>query len=770
MSTTVQAAPSRDYAQETRDTLQNQINLAPQLYQSEAQYQPLYNQLQLQMAQNATFGTPEQMGLLDQYAMAAPQLGRIQAQGNTQQRSADIADVQNLAPAARAAFLAANPDLVSAMNTATGMGGNSTNMANAQLNAALRQAPTSNNLYAQQIYSPTVSSQQIGADQIQNAGQLGVGAVQANQIQNAGQLGIGAVQANQIQGAGQLGMNSVRADRIQNAPQIFSRDVNAQGFAGPNVQRVGDIAGQGYNAALVSAPGQVDSQDIYGGQLGNSLYNQALNAGPSRISSTLESAVLNNLTADGGLSAAEQRQAEQQVRASYAARGMAMSPQAISAEVQNRLVNARQRQMENLQIAQSVNNQLQAEQQANRGFAGNIQQSEMARLQNNQNNRMAAQQFNVQTGMQAQGVNQSALNQAQQYSQEAALRAAQANQQAGLNVNTLQAQLGLEANKLQTSTNLQAQLANQAAAMQAGQFNVSTANQIAQQNQEAALRARLANQQMAAQTGQFNVSTANQIAQQNQDAALRASLANQQMAAQTGQFNIGTANQVAQQNQDAALRASLANQNAYMQTGQFNVSTANQIAQINQEAALRASLANQSAGLQAETANAQFGYQSQLANQQANIASDQANRAYDAQQTQNYYQNLGQAGQLTNQTTAADRQYAAQLVGLQQATMSDPYQAILGRSSQNYNQNAGLAAQGAGINQMAGPALFNPESSYANNIYGGNQQATNAANIAQAQANASMIGGIAGGLGAIAAAPLTGGGSVFQKMSGMKGL
>ena len=718
MSTTVQAAPSRDYAQETRDTLQNQINLAPQLYQSEAQYQPLYNQLQLQMAQNATFGTPEQMGLLDQYAMAAPQLGRIQAQGNTQQRSADIADVQNLAPAARAAFLAANPDLVSAMNTATGMGGNSTNMANAQLNAALRQAPQSNNLYAQQIYSPSVSSQQIGADQIQNAGQLGVG----------------AVQANQIQGAGQLGMNAVRADRIQNAPQIFSRDVSAQGFAGPNVQRVGDIAGQGYNAALVSAPGQVDSQDIYGGQLGNSLYNQALNAGPSRISSTLESAVLNNLTADGGLSAAEQRQAEQQVRASYAARGMAMSPQAISAEVQNRLVNARQRQMENLQIAQSVNNQLQNEQQANRGFAGNIQQSEMARLQNNQNNRMAAQQFNVQTGMQAQGVNQAALNQAQQYSQEAALRAAQANQQAGLNVNTLQAQLGLEANKLQTSTNLQAQLANQAAAMQAGQFNVSTANQIAQQNQEAALRARLANQQMAAQTGQFN---------------------------------IGTANQVAQQNQDAALRASLANQNAYMQTGQFNVSTANQIAQINQEAALRARLANQSAGLQAETANAQFGYQSQLANQQANIASDQANRAYDAQQTQNYYQNLGQAGQLTNQTTAADRQYAAQLVGLQQATMSDPYQAILGRSSQNYNQNAGLAAQGAGINQMAGPALFNPESSYANNIYGGNQQATNAANIAQAQANASMIGGIAGGLGAIAAAPLTGGGSVFGKLSGL---
>lgn len=76
--------------------------------------------------------------------------------------------------------------------------------------------------------------------------------------------------------------------------------------------------------------------------------------------------------------------------------------------------------------------------------------------------------------------------------------------------------------------------------------------------------------------------------------------------------------------------------------------------------------------------------------------------------------------------------------------MSDPYQAILGRSSQNYNQNAGLASQGAGINQMSGPALFNPESSYANNIYGGNQQATNAANIASAANRTALIGGVMG--------------------------
>jgi hypothetical protein len=104
------------------------------------------------------------------------------------------------------------------------------------------------------------------------------------------------------------------------------------------------------------------------------------------------------------------------------------------------------------------------------------------------------------------------------------------------------------------------------------------------------------------------------------------------------------------------------------------------------------------------------------------------------------------------------------MVGLRQATSSDPFQAILGRPSTAFQASQGLGAQGMANTQIAGPALFNPESSYANNIYGGNQQSTNAANIAQAQANASMISGIAGGLGAIAAAPVTGGTSVLGQM------
>jgi hypothetical protein len=206
------------------------------------------------------------------------------------------------------------------------------------------------------------------------------------------------------------------------------------------------------------------------------------------------------------------------------------------------------------------------------------------------------------------------------------------------------------------------------------------------------------------------------------------------------------------QNQDAALRAALANQQNYMAGQQFNALNQSQVAQANRDAAQQAGLANQAANMQQQQLMAQYGYQGQYANQQANLGAAESNRAYQAQQMQNYYQNLGQAGQLYNQGLGADRAYAAQMVGLRQATMSDPYQAILGRPSAAFAQQQGVSGQGANLTQMGGPALFNPESSYANNIYGGNQQAANAANIAQAQANAAMNAAGISAVGNIAAA------------------
>ena len=65
-STTVEAPPERDYGEETRDTLESQIALAPQLYASEAQFRPQYANLErgIQLEQ---LGLDPNMGLLDAF-------------------------------------------------------------------------------------------------------------------------------------------------------------------------------------------------------------------------------------------------------------------------------------------------------------------------------------------------------------------------------------------------------------------------------------------------------------------------------------------------------------------------------------------------------------------------------------------------------------------------------------------------------------------------------------------------------------------------------
>lgn len=93
------APEARNYGQETRDTLQAQIDLAPQLYQTEAQFQPQYTQLALSNLNALLNGGNGQAGLLE----------TLRAQ-NTAQRTADIGDVANLGGAARSAILGANPD------------------------------------------------------------------------------------------------------------------------------------------------------------------------------------------------------------------------------------------------------------------------------------------------------------------------------------------------------------------------------------------------------------------------------------------------------------------------------------------------------------------------------------------------------------------------------------------------------------------------------------------------------------------------------------
>ena len=99
-------APGRiDYGVENAMALQSQINLAPALYASEAQFQPQYTALELknlQMLMGGTGGTPG--------------LNQVLGESATAQRSADMRDVGSLGPQGRAAMLAQSPENALLMN------------------------------------------------------------------------------------------------------------------------------------------------------------------------------------------------------------------------------------------------------------------------------------------------------------------------------------------------------------------------------------------------------------------------------------------------------------------------------------------------------------------------------------------------------------------------------------------------------------------------------------------------------------------------------
>ena len=112
-STKVAAPAPRNYAQETRDTLQAQIDLAPDLYSAEANEaygQPAYTQLGLRTLQQAMLGGGGQQGLLDMYANNInPRMSEMEAASSTAQRQADLSDVEQYGGRATEALLGADP-------------------------------------------------------------------------------------------------------------------------------------------------------------------------------------------------------------------------------------------------------------------------------------------------------------------------------------------------------------------------------------------------------------------------------------------------------------------------------------------------------------------------------------------------------------------------------------------------------------------------------------------------------------------------------------
>ena len=138
MGTSVSAPAPRDYAQETRDTLRSQIDLAPEKYAAEAQFAPKYQALQLGLLQQAT---PELLRLYKE--QIAPTMGEVEAAARSRSRAGDIADIEKLGPQARAAIKAASPEQAALADTLTAQ-------AQSGLNAGSRLTPEQQRMVEQQ--------------------------------------------------------------------------------------------------------------------------------------------------------------------------------------------------------------------------------------------------------------------------------------------------------------------------------------------------------------------------------------------------------------------------------------------------------------------------------------------------------------------------------------------------------------------------------------------------------------------------------------------
>jgi len=104
-STTVEAPPPRDYGDEMRQTLQSQVDLAPQLFESEAKYRPQYANLERSIMLEQ-LGLDPSTNLLDAYS----QINKSQKGIQRDSTQADIDMIRELGPELAEAQRAADPE------------------------------------------------------------------------------------------------------------------------------------------------------------------------------------------------------------------------------------------------------------------------------------------------------------------------------------------------------------------------------------------------------------------------------------------------------------------------------------------------------------------------------------------------------------------------------------------------------------------------------------------------------------------------------------
>ena len=681
--------------------------------------------------------TTTQGGSLDLLRQSAGVTSGVETAANTALRTAGAADVAALAPQLAATYNQLNPQIQGSLQRAED----------------LRRVPDA--------YAPMRTA----AFNAQQFGDLQFNPAQASLLGSAPQVGLGGYNAAQVgaQGynpaqASAQGYNAALAQsQGYNAQQAQSQGYNAalaqsQGYDAAQAQSQGyqsqGYTPQGYQAAQAGAGMQTEAERLARGQLGQSLYSQALQAGPSQAAQLLGGRAAEFAASTGQLSPEELRNIQQGTREAYTARGIEMSNPAIAAEAAARSGAMRQRQAEDLAQAVALNQAYTQDLSANRQFGTGLYGQEIGLQQANQQAALQAALANQQTGQNLSLANLQATNQAGQFTAGLGAEAAQFG-----------ANAANQAGQFAATAANQAALQNAQLASQAGQFGASAANQAAIQNAQnisqanqfgagAFNQAQLQNALLGSQAGQFGASAFNQ-----------AQLQNAQNISQAAQFGAGAQNQ-----------ASLANQAAFNQAGQFGAGAQNQAnlsnqAALNQAGMFRAEAGNQgqltNAQLQAQYAMANQGAANQfsLANQAAGMDLNAQNRLFAANQQQQNIANLGLIGQADSATAEANRAYALNLAQGYRGAAYDPTAMLLGQQS-----NAGQTAaqqQGYALDlakTFNTPTTYNPDTGV--NLALANQanitnrdiaQQSAAAQLAAAKAGASATktAGVASGLGSI---------------------
>ncbi|HVU38093.1 MAG TPA: hypothetical protein VHC95_07140 [Opitutales bacterium] len=297
--------PAPNIGAETRDTLQAQIDLAPQQYAATATYQPQYTQLQTQELENAT------NQLLPWYQQTVyPQVSNLTQTATTAQRQADINDVANLGPEATAAYQAANPQLTKSLDQLTAT---ATNTGPDLLMQRLSQS-ANDNLTANGQLTPSdqrMATQQARAAFAARGTEMSNPAVLA-ELENSTNLQQQRLaQATQTAAAVEsLGQNQTNATRsfLSSLPAIYAgasldpfqailgRSVVAPGVANSTVGTAGSaIAGAG-------PAQQFNPFNSYASDLYNTQYNAqaAANIGSANQSAGLFGSIFGGLGGLGG--------------------------------------------------------------------------------------------------------------------------------------------------------------------------------------------------------------------------------------------------------------------------------------------------------------------------------------------------------------------------------------------------------------------------------------------------------------------------------------